>query len=169
MATFSAKSHLPLVPFLQPVWGVREYIYETVVDTLDDPYRQGFRFFAFGGAAMAASGAAASGNPFSMLIAFGGLAFMAHLLGKLVEPIIVKKHESKLPDIALSIHMWTAGFVLKLIVGLQLWSIINAFIDKNVPAVMGELMALVMFQAAVTIVLDDGVRPQHRVNAPVGV
>ena len=37
MATFSAKSHLPLVPFLQPVWGVREYIYETVVDTLDDP------------------------------------------------------------------------------------------------------------------------------------
>ncbi len=169
MATFSAKSHLPLVPFLQPVWGVREYIYETVVDTLDDPYRQGFRFFAFGGAAMSASGAAAAGNPFSMLIAFGGLAFMAHLLGKVVEPIIVKKHESKLPDIALSIHVWTAGAVLKMIVGLQLWTIINAVVAKNVPVIMGELMALVMFQTAMTIVLDDGARPERRVNASVGV
>lgn len=161
MAVFSGKSHLPMVPFLQPVWGIREHIYETVVDTIDDPYRQGFRFFAFGGAALSASGAAVRGGPGAMLFAFMALGFVAYVFSLLVEPIIVKKHESKLPDVALTIHMYVVSLVLKAVVGLQLFVVMSSMVALNFPAALGDMLALGMFQVAVTIVLDDGSRPER--------
>lgn len=91
---------------------------------------------------------------------------LAYSVLRIAEPIIKYRHDMKFPDIAITPYVGVLGLILKLIVGIRLYTVLNtATFGGNLVASLGSLASLMLFQVAMVVVLDDGERPVRRAYA----
>lgn len=165
----TSKTHEPLIPFLQPAWGFRATINETLVDSMgDNAHRRSAAFLLYSAAVLSAMARATAVGPLSGGIELVLSLALAYFVLRLVEPIIKYRHDMKFPDIAITPYVGVLGFVVKLIVGVRIFTVLNVLVHGgNIGASVGTLSSLLLFQVAMVVVLDDGERPLRRTFAPV--
>ncbi len=169
MAIMDTKNNEPLIPFLQPVWTFRASLNEVLVDAMgEDSHRRSARLLLYSAAVISGMARFLGGSAFSGGIELVLSLVLAGAVLRVVEPIIKFRHDMKYPEIAVTPYIGILGLVIKLIVGIRVYAALNAVVRfGEVAQGFGTLVALVLFQMAMVVVLDDGERPLRRVLVPV--
>ena len=153
-----------IIPLLKPCWFLRSHLNE-FFDGFDNPYRLAVRVFSYGSAILVGFGRVISGSLIGGSISLAGSLFIAWLFARIAEPYIVARHDRNLPAPAVAVHAEMIRAVMLTMTVIRLFgAAFTGVAAGNYIASAAELGSLLLFQAGVVVLIDDGDRPNHARN-----